>query len=136
MSSTIVYEGAGRWSEYAGGYSDWARQVAAAKSATQVAVSSRPRPDRPPRPAPRPRRMGFKEKRELAELPGTIERLETEKHDLFARMASPTFYQTPADEIGRARTRLDGLEVEIHRAYARWAELESLAGAESASADD
>ena len=53
-----------------------------------------------------------------------------------ARMASPTFYQTPADEIGRARTRLDGLEVEIHRAYARWAELESLAGAESASADD
>jgi len=129
VSSTLVSEGGGRWGEYAGGYSDWARQARAAKEAARAVAPARPRarPDTASAgpTASGPRRLGFKEKRELAELPAKIERLEAEKHELFARMASPTFYQTPAEEVARARERLAATDVAIHEAYARWAELES-----------
>ncbi len=45
-------------------------------------------------------------------------------------MAAPDFYTTPAGEVARMRTRLEALEDEIHAAYARWLELEALAGGE------
>ena len=42
-------------------------------------------------------------------------------------MASPELYAGPGAEIARAKERLGALEAEIHRAYARWLELENLA---------
>ena len=41
-------------------------------------------------------------------------------------MASPGFYATPGDEIARSKARLAAIEAEIHEAYARWMELETL----------
>ncbi len=134
VTSTLVSAGDGRWGEFAGGYSDWARQVAATKPG---AAAARPRAEpanaRAAAPA-RPRRMSFKETRELAELPATIERLEAEKHALFEHMAAPTFYQTAPEEVVRTRARLDALDAEIAQAYARWTELESRAAATGPSA--
>jgi ATP-binding cassette subfamily F protein uup len=74
---------------------------------------------------PRPR-TGFKERRELGELPKKIERLEAERQSLFDLMASPEFYTRPGPEIASANQRLAALDDEIHRAFARWQELESL----------
>jgi ATP-binding cassette subfamily F protein uup len=79
----------------------------------------------------RPRRVTFKEKRELADLPGRIERLETEKQDLFDLMASASFYTTRGEEVAATRLRLAAIEAGIHEAYARWLELENLAGGEA-----
>jgi len=129
VSSTLVAEGEGRWAEYVGGYTDWQRQRAREPIATAAA---RPAPARA-RPA-KPRRMGFKEKRELETLPATIERLEARKHEVFEFMSSPTFYQTPAPEMGRAREELETLERDIHEAYGRWTELEALAALEASPA--
>jgi ATP-binding cassette subfamily F protein uup len=123
VTSTVVFEGDGQWSEYAGGYSDWLRQKASAEPAP-AARASRPKSERA-KPA-RPRRISFKEKRELHDLPAAIEKLEAEKQSLFALMSSPTFYTTRADEVARTRERLAAVEAEIHLAYARWAELEAL----------
>jgi len=128
VSSTLVAEAAGRWSEYVGGYTDWLRQRA---PSGPPPTPARPRTARPA--APKSRRMSFKEKRELETLPGTIERLEARKQEVFALMSSPTFYQTPAEEIARARDELEALEREIHESYVRWTELEALAAEEADS---
>jgi len=42
-------------------------------------------------------------------------------------MASPSFYATRGEEITRIREQLAAVEAEIHKAYARWMELETLA---------
>ncbi len=127
VGSTLVFEGAGRWKEYVGGYTDWVRQ----RAAEAVEPPSPPAKPARAKTAPtaataRPRRMGFKEKRDLAELPATIERLEAEKLDLFAAMASPALDKERAQEIARIQARLAEVDTAIHDAYARWQELEAL----------
>ncbi len=131
VTSTLVFEGGGRWTEYVGGYADWVRQRPA-PAAAAPARPAKPRPAATPAagsPAARPR-AGFKEKRELAGLPARIEALEAEKHALFERMAAPDFHRTAPADIAAARRRLAELEAEIPRAYARWEELEALVNGE------
>ena len=41
-------------------------------------------------------------------------------------MASPSFHATPGDKIARMREQLAAVEAAIHKAYARWMELETL----------
>jgi ATP-binding cassette subfamily F protein uup len=126
VTSTIVFEGAGRWREYVGGYEDWLRQ-----REPEVVPPSPKRAAAPARSTPRPRRATFKEKREHEQLPGTIERLEAEKQELHDAMSSPGYYRTPADEMARMKDRLTVMDAEIQRAYDRWAELEEIVGGES-----
>ena len=132
VSSTLVCEGDGRWAEYVGGYSDWLRQAAAAKPSPAAAAPRRPRAQaRSERAAARPRRLGLQGKARArgaarARSSGSRPRSTT----LFARMSSPTWYQTSAEEMARTRERLDALEAALREAYARWAELDSLAAAE------
>ena len=123
VTSTLVFEGAGQWREYVGGYEDWLRQ----KKADEPPPAAKPARPRPARVTVQPRRVTFKEKRELADLPGRIERLEAEQQGLFDLMASPSFYTTRGNEVAATRLRLAAVEAEIHEAYARWVELESLA---------
>jgi ATP-binding cassette subfamily F protein uup len=122
VTSTLVFEGSGQWREYAGGYEDWLRQK---KSAEPLPVA-KPIRSRPERTTAQPRRVRFKEKRELEALPGKIESLETEKQSLFDLMASPTFYTKRGDEVAETKQRLATVEGELHKAYARWIELEAL----------
>jgi len=123
ITSTLVFEGGGQWREYVGGYSDWLRQR---KSAEAPTAPLAPRP-RAARPSAAPRRVSFKERRELGHLPEKISSLEAERQGLFDLMASATFFTKPGAEIARAKERLATLEADIHKAYARWMELESLA---------
>jgi ATP-binding cassette subfamily F protein uup len=128
VTSTLVFEGAGQWREYVGGYTDWLRQ----NKSAEPPPAPKPTGPKPERTTTRPRRASFKEKRELLDLPGTIEKLEAEKQGLFDLMASPGFYATRGDEVARIRARLAEVEAEIHRAYARWMELETLAADDEA----
>ncbi len=127
VTSTLVFEGDGLWREYVGGYEDWLRQRKADEPAP-VTRAAKPRADRP---AAKPRGIGFKEKRELAGLPGRIEGLEGEKQALFDLMASPGFYATRAAEVVPTTQRLAQIEVELQAAYARWMELEALQGGDA-----
>ena len=122
VTSTLVFEGAGQWCEYVGGYADWLRQ----KRPVESQSAAKPAWPKTERTTARPRRAGFREQRELHELPETIARLEAEKREIFAMMASPSFYTTRGDEIVRIREQLAGVEEAIHKAYARWMELEAL----------
>jgi ATP-binding cassette subfamily F protein uup len=91
-----------------------------------AAAPVRPAAPRAERAAASARRLGYMEKRELAALPARIEQLETEKHEVYALMASPTFYARGGVEIAAAQARLAALDAELHAAYARWGELDAV----------
>jgi ATP-binding cassette subfamily F protein uup len=122
VTSTLVCEGDGKWREYVGGYEDWLRQ----KKSAAPPSAAKPAKPKPVRATVRPRRIGFKEKRELGELPGRIESLEAERQSLYTLMASPGFYATRGDEVAQTNQQLALVEDEIRKAYARWMELETL----------
>jgi ATP-binding cassette subfamily F protein uup len=123
VTSTLVFEGNGRVQEYVGGYEDWLRQRDTGKSVAQIATTKQPPPA--PAPAAPKKKLSFKEKREMEDLPKRIERMEAELEALHTRIASPEFYKEPPDAIASALARTDELKSSLHDAYARWDELDA-----------
>jgi ATP-binding cassette subfamily F protein uup len=121
VTSSLVFEGGGRVSEYVGGYSDWLRQ----RPAPAAAEPASKRPSSREEPQHRSRKRSYNEERELASLPQRIEALEAEQEALHERMGDPGFYQQDSEHIAAATARLAELEAELEQAYARWEALES-----------
>jgi ATP-binding cassette subfamily F protein uup len=109
--------------DYVGGYDDWAVRRRAPPAPTPV---EKPKPPPAARP-PSVKRLSEKERRELESLPGRIEALEDEQHQLHVRMSDPAFYRGTPDDIARARQRYESLIPELEAAYARWEALEARA---------
>jgi ABC transport system ATP-binding/permease protein len=130
VTSTLVFEGEGRFREYAGGYQDWERYqrsipeatVQAAKRASAPAISARPKIKL----GDKPRKLSYKEQRELEALPAKIERLETEQAELHERMGDSAFYRQPSDKISLTIERLEAVKRELEGSYERWQTLESI----------
>ena len=127
VTSTLVHEGAGKFVEYAGGYSDWVRcqelsQARDAKPPNRRPVATIARADRPGK---MNGKLSYKERRELEALPARIEALETEQSELQLRMAQSDFYRQPGATIASALERLETLGNELEECYARWQSLES-----------
>jgi ATP-binding cassette subfamily F protein uup len=127
VTSTIAFEGEGRLEEYVGGYDDWvAQRTVQTKPARLKVREEKPKKEKPPL---EKRRLSYKERLELQELPPKIEALEKEKRDLTAMLSSPSFYaDKDAAKIRTAGDRLASLDAELAIAYNRWDELEHLAG--------
>jgi len=125
VTSTLVFESDGKVQEYVGGYEDWLRQ----RSMPQLPIDNRESPRTSKSSAAGKaaikKKLSFKEKREMEDLPGRIERMEAEQKELHARIASPEFYKEPPDAIARALARIDELKSSLHDAYARWDHLDS-----------
>ncbi|MDX9746088.1 MAG: ATP-binding cassette domain-containing protein [Syntrophales bacterium] len=121
-TSTLVFEGQGRVQEYVGGYEDWMKGRMPEKKATP----EKPKKEKPKSTATGPRKLTYKEERELESLPGEIESLETEKEDLFAALSDPELYKTAGHDVARLQNRLDELEGELEVAYNRWERLEDI----------
>jgi len=124
VTSTLVFEGDGQVKDYAGGYDDWLRQksVETAPPARSLAKSE-PAPTLVPK-IEKPKKLSFKEQKELDALPKLIETLETEQAGLQQRLADPTFYQTAANEIRQVTSRLEVIAQELQKAFERWEILE------------
>jgi ATP-binding cassette subfamily F protein uup len=124
VTSTMVLEGEGLVQEYAGGYDDWLRQrPVLQKKAVPIREERRERIREKPA---GPRKLTFKETRELADLPGRIETLEQEQRHLYEAMSDESFYRDSGNAAARAVTRLRELEQQLQEAYGRWEELETL----------
>jgi len=126
VTSTLVFEGEGSVAEYVGGYDDWLRQRPQPKPAASPPAApkaARPKPERE-----RPRKLSFRERQELDELPRKIEALEAELAALHERMADPAFYREQGEAVAATSARLQQLEGELEGAYARWEELSALEG--------
>ncbi|MFZ4693930.1 MAG: ABC-F family ATP-binding cassette domain-containing protein [Verrucomicrobiia bacterium] len=87
---------------------------------------------REPPPA-RSRKMGFKEKRELAGMEAAILSAETHVAEMEGHLNDHGFYLTRAKEIPRVMADLEVAKKEVARLYARWEELMKLAAAAEAS---
>jgi ATP-binding cassette subfamily F protein uup len=131
VTSLLAFEGDGRVVDYVGGYDDWMRQRAAAAPVTAPPVAA-PRvrgPEAPASPAgavpARPRKLSFREQRELEALPAAIDALEREQADLRVRVHDPDFYKAGADAIKAALARAEAIDAELSAAYERWSELDT-----------
>ena len=133
VTSTLVFEGAGgrgqagEVKEYVGGYEDWLRQrPEPASLRTPEPANARTRePANQRTPEPPAKKLTYREREELDQLPSTIEALEAEQRALEAAVASPDFYKEGADAIARTLARQEAVHEELLQALARWDELES-----------
>lgn len=129
VTSTFVFEEGGVVREYAGGYDDWLSQrpkPADQRESDGACTMSRPKPEKKRAKRDGPRKLTFKEGKELDALPLRIEGLEQEQNGLYELMADPEFYRGAGERISRARARIDELGQELKEAYGRWEELESI----------
>ena len=127
VTSTIVFEDEGVH-EYAGGYDEW-RAAVARKVANQTDVA-KPVIDgsknEKVKTAPtESRKLSYKEKRELEQLPAKIEEMENAIAAFHEAMAATDYYQKPSDAIAADAAQLKQLEGELVKAYSRWEKLDS-----------
>jgi ATP-binding cassette subfamily F protein uup len=127
VTSTLVFEGEGRLEEYVGGYSDWLQQRKASPPATGAApVPRTAAPGRDASASPlKPRRLSYKDQRELELLPAKIESLEREQVQLQQQIADPVWFRADNERSTLSLKRLQALQGELEAAYARWDQLES-----------
>ncbi len=124
-TSTLALEGDGRVVETVGGYSDWARVSKAAKVARQASAKPQKAAKGKLKTAG-PRKLTWKEGKELESLPHSIEEKETEQGGLHLEMAEPKLYREAPDKAKEIQRRLAVLEEELATCYARWEELDSI----------
>ena len=126
-TSLLVFEGEGSVSEYIGGYDDWQRERAERKAAAAASAAAARKADaRTGGPAgEKPaRKLSNKERTELDTLPKKIEQLEAEQTTLTEKLADSTFFRKGGADVSKATVRLEEIERELAKAYARWTELE------------
>ena len=133
VTSTIAWAGdetPGLWREYEGGYQDWQAQrsrTLALRESEARAVAKNKTASIPPSPMPappKPRKLSYKEQRELDEIPQRIERLEAEQKGLGLLLADPDLYRNDADRAATAQSRYARIEAELTSTLERWEALD------------
>jgi len=129
VSGVIAPEGDGRWTEYAGGYSDMLAQRGADLTRAPVA-QEKEKPVKAAASAAEPlaqkRKMKFKEKHALETLPKTIAGLQLKADELQARLADPLFYARDRTGFEKVTTDLGETQRKLAAAEEQWLELEIL----------
>jgi ATP-binding cassette subfamily F protein uup len=127
-TSVLVSEGAGRWTEYAGGYSDMVAQRGfglTAPSALLAAKAPKDQRDVAPAAAPR-RRLSFKDKHALERLPARIADLREELARLDSLLADPLLHARDPRAFQRASSDYGVRQGDLERAEEEWLTLEML----------
>jgi ATP-binding cassette subfamily F protein uup len=127
VTSTFVFEGEGRITEYTGGYEDWVRQRKELARVASMPVTPPPAIETPkPGKTEKGRKFLNREQKELDELPAKIEELEAKQAELSERLADPALYQSKDGEFQKVERELNQLHQTIEKTMARWEELEAL----------
>ena len=128
VTSTVVFEDDGV-NEYVGGFDDWQRQKATRLAAMESAPKeSKKKSSSQASKQETGRKLKYKEKQELEKLPEQIETLEAEIAGFHEAMAQSDFYQQPKEAIASTQAKVTALQSSLEQMYARWEELESVAG--------
>jgi ATP-binding cassette subfamily F protein uup len=124
VSSTLVFEGDGEVNEYVGGYDDWLRQRSSLVK-TGAVKDERKQPLVGRTQDKKPKKLSYKDQRDLDVLPKKIEKLEAEVEQLHEEMAKPDFFQQEKEVITRTQAQLKETEEKLGLSYQAWETLES-----------
>jgi ATP-binding cassette subfamily F protein uup len=128
VTSTIVFEGDGRWREYEGGVEDWITQARRATALAPPALApAAPKPAPTRAPSAR-RKLSYKEQRELEALPDLIDSLEKEQKEIEGELADGSLFVSDAPRAMQLAERSAQIEEELLAALERWEALGSTAG--------
>ena len=141
VTSTIAYEGEGKWREYEGGVSDWLIQTKRANAINAAAGKATAKPfnyereqlqkqeqataavsaSSPAAPAPaKTKKLSFKEQRELDGLPDQIAALEAEQKEITEALADGSLYSIDNLRAMKLATRNAEIDDELMGALERW----------------
>ncbi len=133
VTSVIAAEGEGRWTEYAGGYSDMiAQRRGADLSSTKQAPDAKSDRSRTmsstsaTMPNAQKRKLSFKEKHALETLPGQIEKINADIARLQHTLATPNLFTKDVGAFNAAAADLKKAETKLTKAEEQWLELEML----------
>ena len=129
ITSTLVFERAGKIGSYVGGYSDWLRQGNVLTDVDKLTsrTSSTPRSELAQRiESPTNKKLTFKLRHELDQLPARIGELESLLGELNEQTSAAGFYERPFEQTQPIMARLATCQAELDLAIERWGELESL----------
>jgi len=128
VTSVIAAEGAGQWTEYAGGYSDMLLQRGPDFDARSTVKENRTgrvlRKSEPS--AITKRKLSFKDKHALDQLPARVETLQAEISNLQKLLTDPALYSKDLQGFEKTATRLTAAEAELAAAEDDWIRLEML----------
>jgi ATP-binding cassette subfamily F protein uup len=136
VTSLWILRGDGRVEEQVGGYSDWEARggtLSAVSAVSAVSAAAAPRTATsaagdPPRPREaRPRKLSYREQRELDGLPAEVDRLEGRQAELEAQTAQPDFYGGDHREVQATLDELAEVHRQLEALLERWTELEERA---------
>jgi ATP-binding cassette subfamily F protein uup len=136
VTSSLVFLRSGEILELPGGYSDWSEQIAERERAAREAVAKREAKSRaaakptnelgPGKASDRPRKLSYKENRELEALPGQIAETEARIKELHEKLADPSIYQEGGADVAGITAELEEQEQALAAQYERWEELEQI----------
>jgi ATP-binding cassette subfamily F protein uup len=126
----VAFEDNGRVVIQPGNYSYYLekREQRAATGNVAPAPSMQAAASEPARPEPtRPRKLTYKEQRELEGMEASILAAESRVGELESLLNDPAFYATRAQEAAAMSDDLDKARAEVTRLYGRWEELDRIA---------
>jgi ABC transport system ATP-binding/permease protein len=126
----LVFEENGVVHRHEGGY-DLYRRLKEEKRAQLEAdtrSASTPRKSAPAA-GEKPRRLSYRESKELSGMEAAILKAEELRDDLGAQLADPTLYSEHPEQVAPLTERFTAAEREVEQLYRRWEELESIASA-------
>ncbi|WP_300653352.1 ribosomal protection-like ABC-F family protein [Hydrogenophaga sp.] len=129
VTSTLVFEGEGRWREYVGDVQDWMTQSArsealqrerdAQNTAPVAKVAAAPTPAAAPA-IPIKKKLSYKEQREFDGLPARIAALEAEQASVDKELGGGQLFNTDPARAAQLGARHADIEAEWLRAMERW----------------
>lgn len=122
VTSTLVFSGEGRITEYVGGYQDALLQM---KNVKPTAIK-KVEPEKKDAPNKSTTKLSYNQQREYDALPKKIEELESGYEKLTAIVTDANFYQKEPAFVAEQLAKLKTVETEINAAYTRWEELENI----------
>ena len=131
---TVVMEGDGRATVYAGGWTDMVTQRGGAPVHGLTGEAPEPAPKPAPKPAaaaPKPaggsaKKLSFKQAKRLEDLPGEIDRLTGDIGKLEGLLADPELFFKAPEKFAKATAALEQRQAALAAAEDEWLELEAL----------
>jgi len=125
ITRSLVFEGGGVIGEFVGGYSDWLAQRDDDKTASQVRSPQVAGSVEKPAAATKPKKLSYKDQRELDDLPQQIEALDAEQAQLHEAIGEAGFYQQDKEKVAATVARMEAVGEALEVCYGRWEELDS-----------